>query len=92
MSDTVKIGQVVPDFQMDVYDPRSGEFGTFSLADARKKGQWTVLVFYPADYTFVCPTELADVARRSSSLAIKGELISIDHFGTGCTISHPFYT
>jgi hypothetical protein len=35
MSDTAKIGQVVPDFQMDVYDPRSGEFGTFSLAEAR---------------------------------------------------------
>ncbi len=72
MSDTAKIGQVVPDFQMDVYDPRSGEFGTFSLAEARKKGQWTVLVFYPADYTFVCPTELADVARQQDALAKSG--------------------
>jgi len=26
------------------------------------KGQWSVLVFYPADFTFVCPTELGDLA------------------------------
>lgn len=25
-------------------------------------GEWTVLVFYPADFTFVCPTELGDLA------------------------------
>ncbi len=28
------------------------------------KGEWLVLFFYPADFTFVCPTELADMARR----------------------------
>ncbi len=26
------------------------------------KGQWSVIVFYPADFTFVCPTELEDLA------------------------------
>ena len=26
------------------------------------KGKWSVLVFYPADFTFVCPTELGDLA------------------------------
>ena len=26
------------------------------------KGKWSVLVFYPADFTFVCPTELEDLA------------------------------
>ncbi len=28
------------------------------------KGKWSVLFFYPADFTFVCPTELADVADK----------------------------
>src|ERR1700723_940222 len=28
------------------------------------KGKWSVLVFYPADFTFVCPTELGDLADR----------------------------
>ncbi|MDP1896248.1 MAG: redoxin domain-containing protein, partial [Sulfurimicrobium sp.] len=26
------------------------------------KGKWFVVIFYPADYTFVCPTELGDLA------------------------------
>ncbi|MCD6026556.1 MAG: ahpC [Solimicrobium sp.] len=26
------------------------------------KGKWTIFVFYPADFTFVCPTELGDLA------------------------------
>jgi len=26
------------------------------------KGKWSVFVFYPADFTFVCPTELGDLA------------------------------
>jgi len=37
-----------------------------------------VLVFYPADYTFVCPTELADVAVKHDELAKAGaEVISV---------------
>ena len=30
------------------------------------KGKWSVFVFYPADFTFVCPTELEDLAERYS--------------------------
>jgi len=32
------------------------------ISDADLKGKWSVLVFYPADFTFVCPTELGDIA------------------------------
>ena len=32
------------------------------VTDATLKGQWSVVVFYPADFTFVCPTELGDLA------------------------------
>ena len=32
------------------------------VTDASLKGQWSVVVFYPADFTFVCPTELEDLA------------------------------
>ncbi|MBL8396656.1 MAG: redoxin domain-containing protein, partial [Candidatus Accumulibacter sp.] len=28
-----------------------------SVSDADLKGKWSVVVFYPADFTFVCPTE-----------------------------------
>lgn len=37
-----------------------GSFVEVSEADLR--GQWSVVFFYPADFTFVCPTELGDLA------------------------------
>lgn len=32
------------------------------VSDANLKGKWSVVCFYPADFTFVCPTELGDLA------------------------------
>lgn len=75
MSEGVRIGQPVPDFKMETYDPQKKSFGEVSLADIKKSGKWTVLVFYPADYTFVCPTELADVARHQAELAQAGAVV-----------------
>jgi NADH-dependent peroxiredoxin subunit C len=78
MSETVKVGQMVPDFEMEVFDPKRNDFGKVSLSDLKKQGKWTVLVFYPADYTFVCPTELADVATKHDEMAKAGaEVISV---------------
>jgi peroxiredoxin (alkyl hydroperoxide reductase subunit C) len=37
-----------------------GEF--VDISDADLKGKWSVVFFYPADFTFVCPTELGDLA------------------------------
>ena len=34
------------------------------LSDTDLKGKWSVFVFYPADFTFVCPTELGDLAEQ----------------------------
>jgi peroxiredoxin (alkyl hydroperoxide reductase subunit C) len=38
----------------------NGEF--VDISDADLKGTWSVVFFYPADFTFVCPTELGDLA------------------------------
>ena len=38
----------------------NGEF--VDVSDADLKGKWSVVFFYPADFTFVCPTELGDLA------------------------------
>lgn len=75
MSDTARIGSTVPSFTMEVYDPKESAFGTLSLEQARKEGKWVVLFFYPADYTFVCPTELADLAERHAALAKAGATV-----------------
>jgi NADH-dependent peroxiredoxin subunit C len=69
---TIQVGQVVPDFEMETYEPSKQEFGKFSLAEARKAGKWTVLVFYPADFTFVCATEFAALAEQHAELKKQG--------------------
>ena len=38
------------------------------VTDADLKGKWSVFFFYPADFTFVCPTELGDVADHYDEL------------------------
>ncbi|NDG41714.1 MAG: peroxiredoxin [Betaproteobacteria bacterium] len=49
--------QVKP-FKATAY--QNGKF--IELTEASLIGHWSVLVFYPADFTFVCPTELGDLA------------------------------
>jgi peroxiredoxin (alkyl hydroperoxide reductase subunit C) len=74
----VKVGQQVPDFEMETYDPSERSFGKVSLAELKKKGKWTILVFYPADFTFVCPTELDDLASQHEALTKLGaEVIAV---------------
>ena len=41
---------------------KQGKF--IEVTDADLKGKWSVVVFYPADFTFVCPTELEDLADK----------------------------
>lgn len=78
MSDIVSVGQVVPDFEMEVYLSEKGDFGKISLQEIKSAKKWTILVFYPADFTFVCPTELKDLAEEYSILKKLGcEVISV---------------
>jgi len=80
------VGMDVPNFTLDVYDPENRAFGKVSLAELRKEAKWTVLVFYPADFTFVCPTELADLAEKHAALKKAGaEVISVS---TDTTYAH----
>jgi len=54
----VKVGQPISDFELDALhndDVRKIKLSEF-------KGKWLVLLFYPADFTFVCPTELEEAA------------------------------
>ena len=53
MVETIQVGQKVTDFKLESYDPSTGDFGEVSLEANTKAGKWTLLVFYPADFTFV---------------------------------------
>ena len=52
------INTEVKPFKAEAY--KNGKFVT--VTDADLKGKWSVVFFYPADFTFVCPTELEDLA------------------------------
>lgn len=54
----VRIGEEVPDFSVKAF--HNGEFKSINLSDY--KGKWLILAFYPADFTYICPTELARFA------------------------------
>jgi NADH-dependent peroxiredoxin subunit C len=78
----LKIGQQVPDFKFEVY--HNNEFKWMSLAELR--GKWVVLLFYPADFTFVCPTELEEAANYYEEFKKAGaELVS---FSTDTVFAH----
>lgn len=51
--------EILP-FKTDAF--HLGDFKT--VTDADLKGHWSVVFFYPADFTFVCPTELEDLAEH----------------------------
>ena len=48
-----QVGETVADFKLATFEPTKGGFGEFSLEENRKAGRWTILFFYPADFTFV---------------------------------------
>jgi len=70
----VKIGEKVIDFEADAFQDE--KIKKLRLSDY--KGKWVVLLFYPADFTFVCPTELEEVAGHYEAFKKEGaEVISI---------------
>jgi peroxiredoxin (alkyl hydroperoxide reductase subunit C) len=61
------------------------EFVDINFEDYQKAGEWTVLLFYPFDYTFVCPTELisySSAAKEFEKLNTKVLAISTDSHHT----------
>ena len=62
------VGQPAPDFEAPVY--YQGKFQTTSLTEF--KGKWLMLYFHPGDFTFVCGTELSDLACRYPELQALG--------------------
>ena len=53
--------QVQP-FKTTAFVNRNGKGKFIDVTEADLKGKWSVVFFYPADFTFVCPTELGDLA------------------------------
>ena len=69
-------GMRAPEFETDAYDPVRDEVVKVRLSDYR--GKWLVLCFYPADFTFVCSTEMAALNNVYEQLRDMGvEVLSV---------------
>ncbi len=55
---TAEVGFEIPDFEVEAF--HENDVKKIKLSDYRDK--WLILFFYPADFTFVCPTELEEMA------------------------------
>jgi peroxiredoxin len=72
----VNVNAKAPEFTEDAYFSVEDEIKKISLSDY--KGKWVVLFFYPADFTFVCPTELGSLADNYAKFKELGvEIISV---------------
>lgn len=60
------IGKEIAPFSADAYNSSNGEF--IEVTDNDLKGKWAVVLFYPADFSFVCPTELEDLQEQYETL------------------------
>jgi peroxiredoxin 2/4 len=70
----VRVGDKAPDFAVKgVHQNRVSEYSL-----SRFKGKWLVLFFYPADFTFICPTEVVGFSRLAKEFATEGaEILGI---------------
>jgi len=58
------IGKLAPDFEANYVVNGEIAKNPLKLSDVYKSGKWVVLFFYPADFTFVCPTEVEGFAEK----------------------------
>jgi peroxiredoxin len=70
----MKIGDTIEDFEAEAF--MDGDIKKVKFSDY--KGKWVVMLFYPADFTFVCPTELSEMADHYDEVkGLGGEVLSV---------------
>src|SRR6059058_491570 len=67
----LRVGDKAPDFT--VQGVLYGETADYSLS--AYKGKWLVLFFYPADFTFICPTEVTGFSKMAKAFADEAAMI-----------------
>ncbi|MDE1870903.1 MAG: redoxin domain-containing protein [Candidatus Micrarchaeota archaeon] len=78
----IKIGSTIPDMELEALV--NNEIKKVRMRDYL--GKWLVLIFYPADFSFVCPTELEEAANHYDEFRKLGaEVLSVS---TDTVFSH----
>ena len=66
------VGDRFPAFRLTAVVPSEGDGGFEEVAHPAAPGQWLVVFFWPKDFTFVCPTEIAEFGRLAPEFAARG--------------------
>lgn len=75
------IGEKIPSFEVVGVKPRfhaqeeKGQSAFEHLTEMSFPGKWKVIFFYPKDFTFVCPTEIAEFARLEKDFADRDAVV-----------------
>ena len=75
------IGSTLPAFSVTGVKPgfnfheENGQSAFEPLTEASFPGKWKIIFFYPKDFTFVCPTEIAEFARLSGEFADRDAVV-----------------
>jgi peroxiredoxin (alkyl hydroperoxide reductase subunit C) len=75
------IGEKITNFSVTGVKPgfenhvEKGESAFETLTEASFPGKWKIIFFYPKDFTFVCPTEIAEFARLNSEFADRDAVV-----------------
>jgi len=70
----ISIGDTIQNISFEAY--QNGDVKNMKLEDFR--GKWLILLFYPADFTFICPTELREAADLYSEFRKEdAEIVSV---------------
>ncbi len=75
------IGDKLPEFSVTGVKPgfmaheEKGESAFEEITQASVKGKWKVIFYYPKDFTFVCPTEIAEFAKLNEEFADRDAVV-----------------
>ncbi|OGZ05222.1 MAG: peroxiredoxin [Candidatus Lloydbacteria bacterium RIFCSPHIGHO2_01_FULL_49_22] len=73
---SLSIGDKLPEMELAVYDTKNDALTKIKTKDLL--GKWVIYFFYPADFTFVCPTELEEMADMYEEFKKEGaEVLSV---------------
>lgn len=78
------IGDRIPDIPLNSTVSRDPGSAFLRVSPADYRGRWLVLFFWPMDFTFVCPTEIAEFGRRAAEFDARGASV------LGCSIDSEY--
>ena len=84
----LKIDSKFLDFSLEIYNTETDEIGRVTNKDF--EDSWLVIFFYPADFTFICPTEIMDMHRLANDFKKEGAKILV--VSTDTVYTHKAWT